>query len=78
MSRPLIVNMILFVNISNFLKQKFIYVMIFGVPHLDTRVYCFVFIVCKGKMLLSILMISVMCLRFCMQDENILELLCTL
>ena len=78
MSRPLIVNMILFVNISNFLKQKFIYVMIFGVPHLDTRVDSFVFIVCKGKMLLSILMISVMCLRFCMQDENILELLCTL
>ena len=34
-SCPLSANMILFVNISNFLKGKSIYVMTFGVAHWD-------------------------------------------
>jgi hypothetical protein len=35
-SRPLIVNMIPFVNISDFLKWKNTYIMIFRVAHHDT------------------------------------------
>ena len=35
-SSSVIVNLILFVNISNFLKQKIIHIMIFNIANLDT------------------------------------------
>ena len=46
--------------------------MTFRVVHWDT-LHKILHLVCKGKIVLSILMASVMCLHFCMQEEDILE-----
>ena len=66
---PLIVNMILYVNISNFLSENLIYIIAFNVAQWDTWV-----LICKGKIILSIIMVGVMCLCLNMQEEDILEL----
>ena len=58
-SRVLIGNMIIFINISNFLKWEIIYIMTFSVARWDTRDDSFFILVSKGKILLSILMPNV-------------------
>ena len=60
-SCPLIATMILFVNIRNFYKLNFLDNMTFSIAHWDTSKNCFFVSVCKGMVLLSILMASVMC-----------------
>ena len=67
MSYPLIP----FINVSNFFKQKIMYIMTFRVAHWDTLDDSLAF--CKGKIFLSVLMASVMCLCFRMQHDDILE-----
>jgi hypothetical protein len=70
--------MILFVNISNFPKWKIIYILTFSVAHWDTWDESYVFLVCKDKIFLSILMACVMCLKFSVQVEDIMYTLVNL
>ena len=72
-SHLLLANMIPFVNISNFFKWKNVYFMTFRVAHWDTWDDSSSVLVCKGKIILGVLMASVMCLYFSMQVEDILE-----
>ena len=67
-SHPLIANMILFINISKFLKWK-IYL------HDDIGILEMIVLRLnmQGKISLSILMASVICLRFNMQGHDLLE-----
>ena len=57
MSHLLVVIMILYINIGNVLNGTIVYFMIFNV-------------VCKGKIFLSILMPSVTCFHFSVQEED--------
>jgi hypothetical protein len=68
----LIVNMILFIKMSNFLMQENICIMAFSVVYWDTLDDDFCILVCK-RTTLSILMARVMCLRFNMQEEDVFE-----
>jgi hypothetical protein len=71
-SHTLIANMILFINIGYFQKRCIIHIMTFNTTHWKTWDDSFAFLVCKGKMLFSILKECVMCLHFNMQEEDIL------
>ena len=64
--------MILCVNISNYLKCTFMYIMTFIVAHWDTLRRWFHFSM-QGEDIMFVLMASVMCLHFSMQEEYILE-----
>ena len=66
-------NMIPFVNISNFFRWKNGHIMTFRVAHWDAWDDSLAFLVCKGKICLSVLMASVMCSHFSMQEEDVLE-----
>ena len=70
MSSRLVITIILFVNISNFLKWNK-YPMTFSVWHRNT--WDDSFVVCKGHIWLSILMTSVVCLHFSMKEDDVLE-----
>ena len=73
-SRPLIIDIISFVNISNFFRRKYVFVMTFTTTHWDTLDDSLAFkLVCKGKMFLSILMASVTCLCFNMLEEDSIQ-----
>ena len=48
-------------------------IMTFSVAHWDTWDHVFCILVCKGKILLRIVMPSVIYLHFSMQEEGILE-----
>ena len=71
-SRPLIFNMILFININKISKWKIIYIMTYSVVHWNTWDDSFA-ISMQGEILLSSLMASVMCLHFSVQEEDIRE-----
>ena len=71
--RPLIANVIPFVNISKFFKWKNMYIMTLRVAHWDTLDDRLALWYAKGKKIMSTLMESVMCLRFSMQEEDIFE-----
>jgi hypothetical protein len=70
---PLIYIIILFTNISNFLKWKFIYITTFSVGHWDAWDDSLCIVICEEKAPLSILTTSFMCLHFNMQEEEILQ-----
>ena len=84
-SRPLVANyMILFDNLCSFFKWQNMYIMAFSISTLGHSRWKKLLSVSKGKLLLSILMASGICLHFSMQEEdtlqytNIMCYLCTL
>ena len=71
-SRPLIANTILFVDISKSASEN-IYIM--NSKHIGVlgMIVFFVCLVCKGKIFLSLLMASAMGLHFSIQEEDTFE-----
>ena len=68
MSRPLIANMILFVDISNFSSER-----LFTFSHIGILEKIVCVLICNDNIFLSILMAGVMCSHYSKQEEDILE-----
>ena len=68
----LFANMILYVNLNNFLK-RILFTLWHLAYHIGILQMIVFFLLCKGNILLSILVASGMCLHLSMQGEDILE-----